>query len=217
MKCDDLPRSYSKEEEQHLQMLDSWVNALRLECNSTVWDLSICNVSEDVEVPCYSILQLTTFYRFVEFRTTKDLDTHVVLFRVPHSAFLDNPFRREFQVTSSNLAQILQLHHLLNPVQLMVVFAKQHCFPFASTIESKSERMQAFRDYSKMYLGKGDKDEQDKLTDLALDAFDLWWSYQLLFNLHLAENIILAREKSQGVAQISTPTTMDRRGLTFNK
>ena len=77
--------------------------------------------------------------------------------------------------------------------------------------------MQAFRDYSKMYLGKGDKDEQDKLTDLALDAFDLWWSYQLLFNLHLAENIILAREKSQGVAQISTPTTMDRRGLTFNK
>jgi hypothetical protein len=199
---------------ENLIVFTEWLADIRVECDMIPKTSPICKLPEDLETPCCSILALVPKYENIQFTTENDVNQHVVLFEPPvYRQYGKVPYSREFVVSSSSLAQILQLHSVLNPLYMMERMMKANFaaskFPKA---ESKQERRELFRAYKTDLLSN-----PGSVAGHCAHAFNVWWFYQCNFGVKFAENLIEQREKQKGPKKIATPTLQNRQKLGYYK
>jgi hypothetical protein len=199
--------------QEYSRILAQWTKNACLEFDRAAPTLPICVTPKDVEVPCCSILRIVEMYRIIEFKTMLDPDQHVVRFRSPREA--EMPYTREFQVPSAALAQILQLHSIFYPFQMMIDMATTGFFSQPIVVDSEEERRECFETNAAAILEKTDTPLQQQLTSLALHCFKNWWFYQRIFNIQIADTLIREREAAAVGQNTNTPTLTTRRTVGF--
>jgi hypothetical protein len=206
--CPELIASTIKENPAHSHCLSEWIAEIRLQIEDALRGYDRWEIPPELPEKACRILAFVPQYHYLEFTTSKNQEQYFVLFRHP----LDyrhrvTPEHREFQVTASQLSQILQLHCVLYPLEMMVEIA-QSTNTFASTADmTRAQKTAHFKSRVESYITEN---ERHDLSNAALHAFKVWWFYQSNLQISLAETLIADRIKDQ-TPHLGTPTLAGRR------